>query len=288
MTTKNRTALVIGCGIAGPAAALFLQRAGIEATIYEAQPAPDDFAGLFLTVAANGMHVLQTLGVEAEVATAGFATPRLVMWSSSGKRLGEVRVGPSTEQGTTSTTVRRGVLQRILREKALRQGIEIEFGKRLTSVDVVGQQVTAHFEDGRSATGDFLVGCDGIHSATRRFVDACAPRPTYTGLISGGGFAQNAALPAPLAPMPNTMHMIFGQRAFFGYLVQPSGDIYWFENHEYPGEPRRSTLEATPQRQWRETLLHLHSADQPRIGDIVRATDKIGMYPIYDMPTVPR
>ncbi len=288
MTAKTQTALIIGCGIAGPATALFLRRAGIEATIYEAQPAPDDFAGLFLTVATNGMHVLQTLDVATEVAAAGFATPRLAMWSSSGKRLGEVRVGPSIKQDTTSTTVRRGVLQRILREQALRQGIKIEFGKRLTSVDVVGQQVTAHFEDDSRATGDFLAGCDGIHSRTRRFVDASAPQPSYTGLLSGGGFAQNGALSTPLAPTPDTMHMIFGKRAFFGYLVKPDGDIYWFENHRYPDESRRSELAAIPPAQWRETLLQLHHGDQPLISDVMQATDEIGMYSIHDMPTLSR
>jgi 2-polyprenyl-6-methoxyphenol hydroxylase-like FAD-dependent oxidoreductase len=36
MNRPGRKALIIGCGIAGPVVALFLQRAGIEAEIYEA------------------------------------------------------------------------------------------------------------------------------------------------------------------------------------------------------------------------------------------------------------
>jgi FAD-dependent urate hydroxylase len=36
--THTRTALVIGGGIAGPVAAMALQRADIQATVYEAHP----------------------------------------------------------------------------------------------------------------------------------------------------------------------------------------------------------------------------------------------------------
>lgn len=36
----ERTALIIGCGIAGPVLAAFCKRAGIEATVYEAAAEP--------------------------------------------------------------------------------------------------------------------------------------------------------------------------------------------------------------------------------------------------------
>ena len=53
--TSTRTALVIGGGIAGPAAAMALRRAGIEATVCEAQPRTADGGGVFLTLASNGL-----------------------------------------------------------------------------------------------------------------------------------------------------------------------------------------------------------------------------------------
>jgi cation diffusion facilitator CzcD-associated flavoprotein CzcO len=45
--TASKT-LVIGGGIGGPVAAMALQRAGIQAIVYEATEAPADYAGLFL------------------------------------------------------------------------------------------------------------------------------------------------------------------------------------------------------------------------------------------------
>src|SRR3712207_8885704 len=62
--THTRTALAIGGGIAGPVAAMALQRAGIEAVVYEARDAPSDYAGLFLNTASNGLDVLSTLDID--------------------------------------------------------------------------------------------------------------------------------------------------------------------------------------------------------------------------------
>ncbi len=288
---NNRKALIIGCGIAGPAVALFLQRAGIATEIYEAQPAPDDYAGIFLTVAANGMRVLKTLGLYEQAVAAGFPTNRLVMWSHRGKQLGEVPISLPTTDGTVSLTIKRGVLQRILREAALAQVIPINFDKRLATVTTSdgatagARSILAHFADGTTANGDFILGCDGIHSPLRQLIDAAAPPPAYTGLLSGGGYAH---MP-DLATTTNTMHMTFGKQAFFGYLVKPDGEVYWFENHSLAGTPDRATIAATSQADWRNKLLDLHRDDQPLINAIIRNTQgDIGMYPIYDILRLPR
>lgn len=285
MDTRKK-AIIIGCGIGGPVAAMLLRRAGVDAAIYEAQPTPDDYSGLFLNVASNGLEVLKTLGLEQAIAAEGFACPRMIMWSGRGKRLGEVRNGAEAGQAATSVIIKRGAVHRILREAALSQGIPIAFGKQLQDITVTeAQQVIATFADGSSASGDFLVGCDGIHSRTRQIIDPSAPAPTYTGLIGCGGFARVASMP----PTPDTQHFIFGKRAFFGYLVKPDGEIYWFNNLAYPGAPRRSDLAAIPHAEWQRQLLEIHQGDQPFIQDIIRATEgAIGMYPIYDVPSVPR
>ena len=209
-------ALIIGCGIGGPATALLLQRAGVSAELFEAAPAPDDYGGAFLNVASNGLAVLATLGLEAEVAAEGFSCPNMDIWSGAGKRLGTVRNGAQPGDGPVSVIIKRGALHRIMRRAADRAGIPIRFGKRLTSIEPLASGgVVAHFADGSSAEGDFVVGCDGIGSATRQFVDPSAPAPVYTGQLSGGGFAHGTGL----APTPGTQHFVFGRRAFFGYLV---------------------------------------------------------------------
>jgi FAD-dependent urate hydroxylase len=285
MDATAKTALIIGGGIGGPVAAMFLRRAGIDARIYEAQPAPDDDQGYFLNVASNGLNVLHTLGLDAQVAVEGFPIPRMIMWSGSGKRLGEVRNGAAPGQGAPSVVVKRGALHRILREAALRQGVPIMWDKTLTDIDVTeNNAVVARFTDGTTARGDFVIGSDGLHSRTRQIIAPQAPKPSYTGLISCGGYAHSTTL----APTPNTQHFIFGKRAFFGYFVKPSGEIYWFNNMAYPGTPRRSELEAIPAAEWQRKLLDIHRDDPVFIQEIIRASaGSIGAYPIYDVPSAP-
>jgi FAD-dependent urate hydroxylase len=111
-----RKTLVIGGGIGGPVAAMALQRAGIQATVYEATEVPADYAGLFLNTSSNGLDVLRTLGIDVTRRADGFPMPQMVMWSGTGKRLGEVANGVRLPHGTVSLAIKRGLLQRVLRQ----------------------------------------------------------------------------------------------------------------------------------------------------------------------------
>jgi len=276
----NRKAIIVGCGIAGPAVAIFLKRAGFEPRIYEAQPGHDDYAGLFLNVARNGMRILRELGVDGRIREEGIELRAMTFRNGSGKWLGRIEDLSGEPQGFT---VKRGVLHKVLREAALQEGIPIEFGKRLKDLKIAGGRVTAVFEDGTNAEGDLLVGCDGIHSRTRRLLLSDAVEPDYTGLISFGGFARGVDLP----PEP-AQHMVFGRKAFFGYLVKQDGEIYWFGNLDYPGRPTRKELQTIPQEQWRRLIGDLYRGEIYPVPDIVRETEsEIGVYPIYDLASVP-
>lgn len=57
MKSQNLHAIVVGGGIAGPALALLLKKAGLTSTIYEAHPRLEDVGDEF-TIAPNGMNVL--------------------------------------------------------------------------------------------------------------------------------------------------------------------------------------------------------------------------------------
>jgi FAD-dependent urate hydroxylase len=281
----KKKALIAGGGIGGPVAAMALQRAGIEATVYERYNEPSDYAGLFLNTASNGLDLLRTLGIDVPARADGFPVPRMLMWSGTGKPLGKVANGVRLPDGTVSVVVKRGMLQRVLREEAEDHGIGIEYGKRLTSYEVTGEGgVIASFDDGTEAEGDLLVGADGIHSRTRRVIDPGAPHPSYTGLLSLGGYANGLHI----APTPDTQHFVFGKRAFFGYLVRESGEIWWFANVAHPDEPSRKELSDVSSAQWKRRLLELFADDIDLIGEIIESTrGEIGAYPIHDIPTAP-
>jgi 2-polyprenyl-6-methoxyphenol hydroxylase-like FAD-dependent oxidoreductase len=175
-------------------------------------------------------------------------------------------------------------LQQTLREEAETRGIKIASGKKLQSLQYSAQGVVATFADGTTAEGSFLVGCDGVHSRVRSLISPDAPAPHYTGLISTGGFARHSSFP----PTPDTMHFVFGKRAFFGYHVSSSGELYWFVNFPQKEAPARGDLEMIVSEEWRARMLDLFREDLPLISEMIRATESaiIG-YPIYDIATQP-
>ena len=190
----TRDALVVGCGIGGPVAAMALQKVGIDATIFEAHEGNAEFVGSFLNMASNGLDALKAIQAH-DVLSRGFPTPRMVMWSGSGKRLGEVANGLRLADGTVSITIERGQLHDALRREALHRGIRIEQGKKLVSAERSERGVIAHFADGTEAKGDLLIGADGIHSRTRQLIDPTAPSARYTGQLSLGGRARSRHFP---------------------------------------------------------------------------------------------
>ncbi|XEC94312.1 FAD-dependent oxidoreductase [Paenibacillus tarimensis] len=275
---EARRVLIIGCGIAGPAAAILLKRAGCDPVVYEALPGHDDYAGLFLNVGRNGMRVLEQLGVDRLLRKEGFEMRIMSFRNGNGKFLGQVGNVTGEPQGYT---FKRAFLHKILREEAKRQGIPIHFGHKLKDIEMTDNQVSALFENGETADGQLLVGCDGIHSRVRNLLLPAAAKPSFTGLISFGGFTQDRSIRFE----PGVMQMVFGKKAFFGYIVRESGEVYWFGNKEYPGSPTRKDLQAIAQSEWKQLLADLYGKDIEPVPDLVRQTEgEIGVYPIYDMP----
>ena len=268
-------ALIIGSGVAGPATATFLARAGWDVEVFEADPRPDPYEGLFLNVATNGLAVLDELGLRERLH--GHRSPHMVMWSSTGAKLGTVPNGPAREPERGSVVVRRGELHEVLRGGMAEAGIPITYGARLASIDETGDAVRARFADGRVATGDILIGCDGVRSPTRAWIDPHAPAPAYSGLVGLGGFCRVDGL----APTPDTQHMVFGRRSFFGYLVRDDGTVYWFANVTAP--------EHAVDADWIGRLRDLHSDDPYPVPQILSAqTEPVRAYPIHDLVGVRR
>jgi FAD-dependent urate hydroxylase len=286
MNHTNKRALIIGGGIAGPVTAMALQHAGVESVVYEAY---DTSAGLdtgaFLTVAVNGLDALRTLDAHEPVLDAGFPTRKIEFFSGTGNRLGEVPIGGTLPDGTVTHTIKRADLYRVLHDQAIRRGIRIEHGKRLVDAEVTPDgDVVARFENGTRAAGDLLIGADGIHSRTRRIIDPAASEPRYTGLGNIGGFTRHASVDT----RPGIYVMVWGRRAFFGYTVSPSGEIWWFANPPSARELTRAELAATTTEQWKQQLIDLFANDASPAVEIIKATT--GELPgtsQYDMPSVP-
>jgi 2-polyprenyl-6-methoxyphenol hydroxylase-like FAD-dependent oxidoreductase len=82
--------------------------------------------------------------------------------------------------------------------------------------------------------------------------------------------------------------MIFGRRAFFGYTVSPSGEVWWFANPPSLRELTRDELAATTGTGWRQQLIELFADDAGPAAEIIWSTsgELIG-FNQHDMPSVP-
>ena len=150
-------ALIIGGGVGGPAAALFLRRAGIASRIFEAYPEPTTTGGGF-QIAPNGMRVLNALGVADRVRAAGVTSGSFVFRNQQGKIISQIDLSGSGY----GVTLMRAAFQRVLLDEIGRQGVPIEYGRRLCGIESEGDVVTARFEDGSVERGDMLLAFDGV------------------------------------------------------------------------------------------------------------------------------
>ena len=282
--SRAKKALIVGGGVAGPVAAMALQRAGMDSVVYEAYAGGADDVGAFLTFASNGLDALRAIDAHHLVLAEGFPTPRMEIQSGTGKHLGSVPNGGTLPDGTVSQTLKRADLYRALRDEAVRRGARVEYGKRLVDAETTPDGVVARFEDGTEAEGDLLIGADGIHSRTRRIIDPSAPGARYIPVLNIGGYARGVRVQAE----PGTFRMVFGKRAFFGYAVHPSGEVWWFANPPRADEPSRAELAAIGTEQWREMLVDLFAEDDSPAVEIIHATPgRLAGWATYDLPSVP-
>src|SRR6185503_13374865 len=164
------------------------------------------------------MNVLAAAGVVEQVRAVSVTGHEWAFENQHGKLLACLSGGDSVRYGQPSAMITRAALHRSVVEQAESRGVSVHYNKRLVDIDdTPGQPVVAHFADGSSAEGDFLVGADGIRSQVRQVVMPDAPKPVYTGMMAPGGFSP--CLDSGVTPRSNQrVHFIFGQKGFFGYF----------------------------------------------------------------------
>lgn len=176
---------IVGAGLGGLAAALFLRRAGIDATVYE-QSIELREVGAGIVVSPNMARPLRRLGL-------GDALERIAVRLESGwefRRWEDGRVlfvqpmGDACEQmyGAPCYVAHRADLHALLKEALPADALQLD--RRCVSVAQDDDQVTLTFARKIGGevrvTADAVVGADGIHSLIRDAVEPQAPA-TFSG-----------------------------------------------------------------------------------------------------------
>ena len=281
------TALVIGGGIAGPVVATALTMAGIDAVVYEARSADPEAAngiGGSLALEPNGLAALRIIDAADDVRAAAIPIARSFM-SIASKPGREV---PAPQGLPPRQLIDRGVLHRILGERAQRAGVRIQYGKKLIGVEEGFDGVTANFADGSSASTDVLIGADGVHSAVRRLIDPDAPGARYLHLLGFEGLVDGAA-DGITDLVPGSMTFAFGKRAYYLYWKRPDGRIGWGVNLPSPQYLSLREARAVPADEWLQTLRATYAGDTPGGWLAERTTSETlqAVGALHIMPPVP-
>lgn len=284
--TAISSAIIVGGGVAGPVAAMALRRVGINATVYEAYPPVTEELGGSLGLASNGVAALEIVGAADAVRAAAVPTPNMLM-TIRGKRAVEGSAFPQDQEPLQ--LIARAKLHRILREAAREAGVAFVHGKRLVGANEHADGIEALFADATSATGDVLIGADGIRSTVRTLIDPDAPGPEWTGMIGFEGHGLDPARIPSLDIEPGTTCFAFGKRAYYLYYRDADGKVTFGSNLPWKEYLSITQARQVPAAQWIKTLRETYAGDVPG-EEMTRALTPENLSTVgalHIMPSVP-
>jgi 2-polyprenyl-6-methoxyphenol hydroxylase-like FAD-dependent oxidoreductase len=160
---RNKTVLISGASVAGPALAYWLHRYGFAVTVVERAPALR--AGGQAVDFKSEAHriVLERMGIWDDIQHQRTGTTDMVFVDDAGQKLGVV----SGEFTGGDVEILRGDLAAIMYKQTVDE-CEYIFGDSISALTENSDGVLVEFEHGPARTFDLVFGADGIHSRVRK------------------------------------------------------------------------------------------------------------------------
>jgi 5-methylphenazine-1-carboxylate 1-monooxygenase len=187
--------LIAGGGIGGLAAALSLHHAGIGCTVFEQVREPREL-GVGINTLPHAIKELAALGLLDALDRAGIRTRELIYANRFGQEVWRELRGTDAGLETPQFSIHRGRLLGVLLA-AVRDRLgpdAVRTGCRLIAVSERRGSIIATFEQRDTgavvdATGDALIGADGIHSTLRALYYPDEGAPIWNGTMLWRGAA---------------------------------------------------------------------------------------------------
>lgn len=287
---RERTATVVGGGLAGLASAVALTRSGWRTQVLERRSGtPEVGAGLALP--RNGAVALNALGIDdALIEETGHRTLGTGFVDTQGRRILTIPDDdPRVRWAITVWGFNRQRLHELLHRAALKEGVELVDGARVTGVTagrVGGEPAVVSWrreeagqgENARETEADLVVGADGMWSAVRQ---ALHPEvsPRYSGSTSWRAIVPATALEG--TGLDGRLIEYWGPGSEFGVMKVNADQVYWYG---YIQKPERTVFDDEL------GTARAHFADwAPEIVALIDATtpDQLMRHDVHHLPKGP-
>jgi 2-polyprenyl-6-methoxyphenol hydroxylase-like FAD-dependent oxidoreductase len=162
---------IVGCGTAGPAAAVLLRRQGHDVVLFERADGCKAVGAGFL-LQPSGMEVLDELGILADVLAHAAKVDRLHVLDSAGDTLLDLNYR-EVGQGSFGAGLHRPVLLHHLLKAMDAAAVDVRWGWEIEEVSRSGGQWRLRAVDGRECDGfELLIIADGARSKLRNLAGA--------------------------------------------------------------------------------------------------------------------
>ena len=264
--------IIVGAGIGGLTTAIALARKNIGVEVYERTPRLTE-VGAGVSLWPNALKALYQLGMKPALDAMSFVSESGALRTKDGRFVSRTSASEFVRRFGMATTVfhRAELLDALVRAA---KDIPIHLGRQCRDFEQSGDRVTVHFSDGTEATGDALVGADGVRSVVRE-------RLGTAGALKYAGYTAWRSV----APF-DTRHLIagetFGCGQRFGLVPIAGNRLYWYATDNLP-EGGREEPRAAKQR-----LLELFKDWHAPIPEVIAATEAEGILrnDIYDRDPV--
>ncbi|MCD9144873.1 FAD-dependent monooxygenase [Streptomyces albireticuli] len=215
-----RTAVIVGAGVAGPAAAIALARGGWQVEIAEVGP-PEAPSGWGLCLTGPSLRALDKLGLSEACLAEGYGMSTVTHVDVNGEPAGEARLPRLIgARRPAMAGIARPVLHRVLYAEAERCGVTVRHGVTVAAVDQEEELIRVRLSDGTDRSVALLVGADGIRSSVRGLLGI------ETSLDFHGQMVWRALVPRP--PWATGIHQFAGKADTAGLVPLSDGQAYVF------------------------------------------------------------